>query len=228
MKTSKLKSTFRFLIYLVAVFAAVLFLNACSHTEPKASTNPQTLTQLSKEELIAIIQYQNKQLESLEPRGSDSTSKVPVVPVPLAGESKANPVTITKVQPDHLKTSGSFEERFKDGVILLKQNNSAEAAVLFANLTENYPSHPLVSSAAFYLGEAYFHQKDYQVAKEEYTKYISRYPYSPHISYALKRLQACASQLGDSSLATKSQKLLKQLFPYSMASIKPSEEGLSP
>jgi tol-pal system protein YbgF len=73
----------------------------------------------------------------------------------------------------------------------------------FQKFTEVYPEHPLAENSYYWIGECYYGNKDYALAKESFEKVMSKYPKGGKYYSAKLKLALVHYSLGEKELAKK-------------------------
>jgi tol-pal system protein YbgF len=111
------------------------------------------------------------------------------------------------------KTYDAAMEQFKRG-------DYAGAAAAFAAFTATYPQSPLASSAQYWIGNAYFAQRNYRETIAAQTQLLQKYPDSPKVSDAMLNLASAQAELGDRMAARKTLQEIIARYPTSEAAAK--------
>lgn len=128
----------------------------------------------------AAIEESNATLRALQ--GTvDALSKAP--PAPPASPSAAAP---SSSGPD-----ASPEQLYEAAMTSLKAEDHAQAVLEFRELTKKFPEHPLASNAQYWVGEAYYRQRQFAEAVVEFQKVIDGYPTSSQVPEALLKIGLC-------------------------------------
>lgn len=77
---------------------------------------------------------------------------------------------------------------YVEGVDLMNKKKFDKAAKTFAKLREAYPFDPIAIVAQVKQADAYFAQKEYQLAASTYEDFVNNYPDDENAPYAMKRL----------------------------------------
>jgi TolA-binding protein len=106
---------------------------------------------------------------------------------------------------------------YRKAEILQVSQKYADAILAFSSFLEKYPDHPLAGSAQFHIGEAYFKEKQYSQADQEFQKVLTSYDRSVHIAETLKLMAEAEEHLSKSQEAAKHREQLTSLFANSPA-----------
>mgnify|MGYP006273899535 CR=1 FL=1 len=97
-------------------------------------------------------------------------------PIQAAPQAPA-PVAPTTAVQDPLARKGAYQKAFDT----LKQGKYNDAIVEFKNFVLSYPKGDLSDNAYYWLGEAYYVNRDFTSAKDAFRKVISEFPQSNKI-----------------------------------------------
>jgi tol-pal system protein YbgF len=103
---------------------------------------------------------------------------------------------------------------------LFKAGNYAGAITAFQNFLKTYPSSNLASSAQYWIGNAYFAQRDFKNAIASQQKLLDKYPDSPKAPDAMLNIASSQQELGNNAAARKTLKELIEKHPVSDAADK--------
>jgi tol-pal system protein YbgF len=90
----------------------------------------------------------------------------------------------------------------------------------FLDFMAKYPGHPLVANAQYWIGEAYYAQRDYRQAIVEFQKVPEIAPGSAKASDALLKIGLCQRNLRDEAQARQTWQRVVRDFPQSEAAAK--------
>lgn len=116
------------------------------------------------------------------------------------------------------------ESRAYDAALdLFKAAKYAEAAAAFASFVQQHPTATLAPNAQYWLGNAWFAQRNCTKAIEAQSQVITRYPDSDKAPDALLAISTCQQELGNRKGAAQSLETLLQKYPASPAADKARE-----
>ena len=92
-----------------------------------------------------------------------------------------------------------------------------QAVLDFLDFMAKYPKHPLVANAQYWIGEAYYVQRDYRQAQTEFQKVLDIAPGSAKAGDALLKIGYCQRNLRDESRARATWQRVVHEFPRSEA-----------
>ncbi len=113
------------------------------------------------------------------------------------------------------RTNGA-EAVYASALALFRAREYGQAVLDFTDFVARYPKHPLVSSAQFWIGEAYYLQRDYRQAIAELQK-TADVPASPKAPDALLRIGMSYAALRDASNAQQAWRRLVRDYPETEA-----------
>ena len=164
---------------------------------------------------------------------SDSTSvKEQVAAPPLAGgvvpetsssdEAAASGAPASSVvSANELALSGPAENSaYKEAYDLFKNGEYANAIAQFESFLGNYPQSNLAPGAAYWIGNARYALRDYQLAIDAQRKLISTYPDSSKVPDAFLNIASSQQEMGDSKASKHTLENLLAKYPSSDAAKK--------
>jgi len=104
-----------------------------------------------------------------------------------------------------------YEAAYQD----LAQGKHDLARLGFNEVLSRYPTSTLADNAQYWIGEAYYDQKDYERALEEFAKVEQNYPSGDKVPAALLKLGMTQQELGRTKSARKTFEGLIERFPSS-------------
>jgi len=116
------------------------------------------------------------------------------------------PSAIVKVKP---------EDIFKSAVDDINNGNYALAESRLLMFILQFPDHDLAGNAQYWLGEAVFNQKKFDLAVSEYDKVITNYKKSPKVPAAYLKKALAQIELGQGKNAETTLKKLINSYPKS-------------
>jgi tol-pal system protein YbgF len=97
----------------------------------------------------------------------------------------------------------------------LMRGNHGLAVMGFQEVLEQYPTSQLADNALYWLGEAYYVQKDYKRALEHFRKVTDDYPKADKVPAAMLKVGFCEIELGRKSKARAALQELVKTYPNS-------------
>jgi polar amino acid transport system permease protein len=114
----------------------------------------------------------------------------------------------------------SAEDLFDRGMESFRAGELGQAVLDFAEFVDKHRTHPLVASAHFWIGEAYFRSRDFEHAAAEYQKAIDLAPAGERTPDALLRLGLALRSLRREDRAREIWGRLVRDFPESEAALR--------
>ncbi len=164
---------------------------------------------------------------------SDSTSvKEQAAAPPLAGgvvpETSSSDEAAASGAPDssvvsanELAPAGPAENSaYKEAYDLFKNGEYANAIAQFESFLGNYPQSNLAPGAAYWVGNARYALRDYQLAIDAQRKLISTYPDSSKVPDAFLNIASSQQEMGDSKASKHTLENLLAKYPNSDAAKK--------
>ena len=140
-----------------------------------------------------------------------------------AGEANANAnaapdrtVGNKDVSSDTVGENRAFEAAYA----FYKAENYQNAAAAFRDFLKNYPQSVHEANVLYWMGNAYFLQKDCKNSVSSYQALIGKYQDHPRVQEAMLNIAACQLDLNNKAAAKKTLKQLISQFPGSDASEK--------
>jgi tol-pal system protein YbgF len=144
-------------------------------------------------------------------------------PAPRAVEPVKDPAPVTrharraKAQPHadaapDRPADGAADE-YRAAVEMLKAGKHEEAITALRAFLAHYPHHDYADNAQYWLGEAYYVQKEYQRALVEFRATIETYPRGNKVPDALLKVGYCYQALGQSDRARAVLEQVVNLYP---------------
>jgi len=129
-----------------------------------------------------------------------------------ATSSSAQPVSVKPATPATTSAEPSQQERqaYKQAFERLKQGRYDASIKEFQGFLKKYPSSGYASNAQYWLGEAFYVNKQYPQALEEFKKVVDKYPDSSKASDARLKLGFTYYELGNWDQARNTLKSLSK------------------
>jgi tol-pal system protein YbgF len=102
---------------------------------------------------------------------------------------------------------------YRAAVELVKAGNHAEAIEALRAFLRKYPRHDYADNAQYWLGEAFYAQKDYPHALAEFRTVIETYPRGNKVPDALLKVGYCYAALGQGDKARAVLEQVVNLYP---------------
>ncbi|MCK5639416.1 MAG: tol-pal system protein YbgF [Gammaproteobacteria bacterium] len=120
-------------------------------------------------------------------------------------------------QPASAQAGGSAEERaqYQQAFNSLRELNYAQAINGFREFLQTYPEGVYAHMAQYWMGEANYTQRQFQLAISDYRHLIDNYPQSPKLAEAMLKIGYSQEELGDKAAAMQTLGALEKRFPGS-------------
>ncbi len=119
--------------------------------------------------------------------------------------------------------------QFRQGIVLMKQENVDAALISFKSLENNFPKSKYLNDTKYFLGVAYFKKDNWATAQEYIEKYLKNSQDSP-MEFAAEAnyvLALCAFNLNDPKRALKIFEQVVKTYPDEPAILRNSEKGIA-
>ncbi|MGE0615103.1 MAG: tol-pal system YbgF family protein [Bacteriovoracia bacterium] len=147
--------------------------------------------------------------------GKIKTSPISVHPADAQGEAVEADTLADDPEAEYARDASI--QKFRDAMVLFDGGKYAESVLQFSNFLQNQPDHVLAGAAQYHVGEAYFKQREFRLALDEYQRVIVSYDRSSYTPEALRRMAECEDQLNRPKVAARHRQQLLALFPQSPA-----------
>ena len=87
-------------------------------------------------------------------------------------------------------------QAYADGVALIRAHDNAGAIAAFHDFIKRWPHHEFADNAQYWIGEAFYDQKNYDHALTEFRATIDKYPHGNKVPDALLKIGYCYFALG--------------------------------
>jgi len=109
------------------------------------------------------------------------------------------------------------KEAYEGALNQFRQNNFGSAISAFQAFMTAYPASPLVPSAQYWVGNAYYALRDYKNAITAQQKVVASWPDNAKASDALLNIASSQSEMNDARAARETLQLLLKRYPNSPA-----------
>lgn len=138
-----------------------------------------------------------------------------------AASSASGTPDSTVVSANELAPAGPAENSaYKEAYDLFKNGEYANAIAQFESFLGNYPQSNLAPGAAYWVGNARYALRDYQLAINAQKKLISTYPDSSKVPDAFLNIASSQQEMGDSKASKHTLENLLAKYPNSDAAKK--------
>jgi tol-pal system protein YbgF len=114
----------------------------------------------------------------------------------------------------------SPEQIYAAALQTFRAREHGQAVLDFLDFIAKYPQHYLVGNAQYWIGEAYYVQRDYRQALVEFQKVHQLQPDSPKVPDALLKIGLCYTNLHDATRAQRAWLRVVKDHPKSPAALK--------
>jgi tol-pal system protein YbgF len=150
----------------------------------------------------------------------------PAAPPPAgpAAPPRAAPAAPTAPRPQRprepLARGQTPEQAYAAALSTFRAREHGQAVLDFLDFMAKYPGHSLVANAQYWIGEAYYVQRDYRQAMAEFQKVSTLAPASAKAADALLKIGLCQRNLRDEPRARQTWQRVVHDFPQSEAAVK--------
>jgi tol-pal system protein YbgF len=149
---------------------------------------------------------------------AQAAAPVPLVPQAVPSES-VPPVAVLPPQPappaPAASRAGNPEQEYQAALATFRSREHGQAVLDFIDFIAKHPKHPLAGNAQYWIGEAYWAQRDYRQALVEFQKVQE---YGPaKAPDALVKIGLCHARLRDASRAEQAWQRVIREYPKSEA-----------
>lgn len=120
-------------------------------------------------------------------------------------------------EPPKQNRAGSAESAFASGLANFRNREYGQAVLDFLDVVTKHPKHELASTSQYWIGEAYYLQRDYRQALIEFERAAEWAAPHPKVPDALLKAGLCHSQLRESKQAEQAWRRVVREFPESPA-----------
>lgn len=134
---------------------------------------------------LAALEQSRTATVAVLPNGSEATSAVSVTPAPAEGSLASIP--IPPLAPPE----------YREGLEFLRSGDNGGAIQKLREFVRKSPKSEYADDAQYWIGEAYFANRDYNRAILEFNEVLLRYPKGDKVPAALLRQALAFAELGD-------------------------------
>lgn len=106
-------------------------------------------------------------------------------------------------------------DRYREAKIIFDSNRFSDSVLEFSDFVKNFSQHVFAPAAQYYLGAAYYKQKEFKIAEEEWSRGLISFPHSQFTADTLRGLMEVSTQLNKPEKTTYFSQRLLMLFPNS-------------
>jgi len=141
-----------------------------------------------RDQLKGALQQQDGALRTLRSALDETNQKVTALSVPSPAPAPARPTA-----PSASRDS-TPEKLYATAMTSFRAEEHGQAVLEFTELIDKFPRHALASSAQYWIGEAYYRQRDFNQALAEFQKVPDLYPQSQSVPEALLKVGMCTAR----------------------------------
>jgi len=153
-----------------------------------------------------------------DPRASTPAGPPPPAPLAAAPARPAPPAPLAATPAATPSAQAmSADAAFASGLASFRAGEHGQAVLELTDFVARHPDHPQAAAAQWWIGEAYYRQRDWRQALVEFQRVADAYAKSPQVADALLRIALCHESLGD---AARSRAILERVvreYPASAA-----------
>ncbi|PTQ88679.1 tol-pal system protein YbgF [Nitrosomonas ureae] len=125
----------------------------------------------------------------------------------------SGPLSANELAPPGPMENAAYKEAYDS----FKNGEYANTIAQFESFLENYPQSSLAPGAAYWIGNARYALRDYQLAIDAQKRLISKYPDSNKVPDALLNIATSQFEMGDRNAGRKTLEDLLLIHPHSEA-----------
>lgn len=164
---------------------------------------------------VETIEKEESEEVAMEETAADETTTETATEPSTEEEPPLSEVTEEKSAsaPDPIKAQAEYQQAFR----LLKQAKYDQAIAAFDTFVRKYPDSQYADNAHYWMGEAFYVNRDFEAAITEYMKLVSNYPDSQKTPNGLLKIGYSYLEMGKNEDAKKALEDLIKRFPDSSA-----------
>lgn len=198
-------------------------------------------------QVAAVLKERSDQMAGLrarveaieaDARAAKAPPPAPVAPAPVApppAPVAKPPAAVARVVPPPVQPppaprgerprevparTESPEQAYAAALATFRAREHGQAVLDFLDFIAKHPRHPLAANAQYWIGEAYYVQRDYRQALAEFQKVPEVAPGAAKAADALLKIGLCQRNLRDEARARQTWQRVVRDFPQSEAAIK--------
>ena len=154
------------------------------------------------------VEVQTNQIETLDRRQKDLYVDLDARLRKLEASAQAQEKQAASA-PDPLAEGKAYEAALNQ----FKLGNYQSSIAAFQSFLAGYPNSPQLSSAQYWIGNAYYALRDYKTAIAAQQKVLASWPDSPKAPDALLNIASCQAEMGEAKAARESLQALLKKYP---------------
>jgi tol-pal system protein YbgF len=158
------------------------------------------------------IEVQANQIETLDRRQKDLYADLDARLRKLEASAQAQEKQAASA-PDPLVEGKAYEAALNQ----FKLGNYQSSVAAFQSFLASYPESQQVSSAQYWIGNAYYALRDYKTAIAAQQKVLASWPNSAKAPDALLNIASCQAEMGEAKAARETLKSLLKQYPGTQA-----------
>ena len=165
-----------------------------------------------KQELARMrgqIEVQANKIETLDRRQKDLYVDLDTRLRKLEPSAQAPEKPAAAAAPDPVAEGKAYEAALNQ----FKIGNYQSSVAAFQNFLATYPDSPQVSSAQYWIGNAYYALRDYKTAIAAQQKLLASWPDSAKAPDAMLNIASCQAEMGDAKAARETLQALLKKYP---------------
>ena len=137
----------------------------------------------------------DQRMKNLEARGVSGASGASGAASAAAPAANAAPLAGSAAGPDSSVSTDQEKLGYQTAFNLLKDGEYDKAIISFQNFLAAFPSGSLSDNAQYWLGEAYYVNRDFTDAQSSFQRVVDKYPQSRKIPDALLKIGYCRYEM---------------------------------
>jgi tol-pal system protein YbgF len=166
--------------------------------EMRALSDRSAELQTSLRETAAEAARLRARAEQAEQELRETKAAVAAVTTQPAPSATPSPMDPRRLEPP---PAGDAEQAYSAAMATFRAREHGQAVLDLLDFIAKYPRHPLAANAQYWIGEAYYVQRDYRQALVEFGKVMDGAPRSPKAADALLKIGLCQSSLREPARA---------------------------
>jgi tol-pal system protein YbgF len=155
--------------------------------------------------------------EAREARAKTTVPAAPTAVTPPPAPVPSAPPAAPPPRREPTPRAQSAEQVYGAALATFRSGEHGQAVLDFLDFIAKHPRHPLVANAWYWIGEAYYAQRDYRQALTEFQKVPATAPGSAKAADALLKIGLCQRSLRDDVHARQTWLRVVREFPSSEA-----------